>query len=280
MGASDKAGLTHPSNVDSALRTKGLTIVLAAIVLTTSLYANIAHMLGLQWFFRFVPPFTGRDSWMMDHLGGEHRWIATALAAGKGFSDPFREPTGPSAWVAPVLPFIQAVPMAIGGIRLATIAVAMLQNMSLIFTGWVVLRAARRSDWRGASSHCGRLVYWGNLVSLFFMLSVNTRSMARHVLDRRARSHGRPSLCEVTWVSSQYRLGPSRGHGRDLGARAGASLGSADTFHRSLVAYEDNIPGVWIGGDCCRSAVDNSKCTRFWTLRSDQIEHVLRALSV
>jgi hypothetical protein len=150
MGASDKAGLTHPSNVDSALRTKGLTIVLAAIVLTTSLYANIAHMLGLQWFFRFVPPFTGRDSWMMDHLGGEHRWIATALAAGKGFSDPFREPTGPSAWVAPVLPFIQAVPMAIGGIRLATIAVAMLQNMSLIFTGWVVLRAARRSDWRGA----------------------------------------------------------------------------------------------------------------------------------
>ncbi len=84
---------------------------------------------------------------LVDHLGGEHRSIAKAINGGRGFADPFNEPTGPTAWMAPVLPMIQALLLALGGINLAVVAIVLLQNMSLVFTGWLVLRAAARCSW-------------------------------------------------------------------------------------------------------------------------------------
>jgi hypothetical protein len=121
-----------------------LTIFLAIAVFATSIYANLPHALGLKQFYVYVPPFDGRDMSLLDHLGGEHRSIAQALSAGRGFADPFQEPTGPTAWVGPVLPALQAVLISIGGINAAVIMIALLQNLSLIFTGWVVLNAAAR----------------------------------------------------------------------------------------------------------------------------------------
>src|SRR3954454_25342760 len=35
------------------------------------------------------------------NLGAEYFNVARALADGRGFSDPFGEPTGPTAWVSP-----------------------------------------------------------------------------------------------------------------------------------------------------------------------------------
>jgi Dolichyl-phosphate-mannose-protein mannosyltransferase len=40
--------------------------------------------------------------------GGEISGIAASIASGRGFSSPFRQPTGPSAWSAPVYPYVLA----------------------------------------------------------------------------------------------------------------------------------------------------------------------------
>ena len=56
-------------------------------VLGALLYANAFHK--------------GARPNVTDHLGGEHYCVAEALAAGRGFSDPFGVPTGPTAWVRP-----------------------------------------------------------------------------------------------------------------------------------------------------------------------------------
>lgn len=43
-----------------------------------------------------------------ERYGAEAGRIAASIATGKGFSSPFREPTGPSAWIPPVYPYILA----------------------------------------------------------------------------------------------------------------------------------------------------------------------------
>ena len=43
-----------------------------------------------------------------EHLGGENGNIALALVNGRGFSDPFAQCTGPTAWMPPVLPALLA----------------------------------------------------------------------------------------------------------------------------------------------------------------------------
>lgn len=43
--------------------------------------------------------------------------IAASLAEGKGFSSPFREPTGPTAWLTPVYPFLLAGIFRVFGVR-------------------------------------------------------------------------------------------------------------------------------------------------------------------
>lgn len=42
------------------------------------------------------------------HLGAEYRAIALSLIEGRGFSNPFKKPTGPTAWMAPLLPVLLA----------------------------------------------------------------------------------------------------------------------------------------------------------------------------
>lgn len=126
------------------------TALLAAAVLGTSLYANIPHALELRSLYGYVPPFIeGSDRQMVTHLGGENLFIAKALNDGRGFADPFQEPTGPTAWMPPVLPAIQAVLLrAFGGVEGAAFCVVVLQNLALIYTGRLVLMAASRSPWR------------------------------------------------------------------------------------------------------------------------------------
>jgi hypothetical protein len=135
------------SRSSSGHQLRRLTILLALAVSATSLYASVPHALGLQRLYRYVPPFDGRDLSLLDHLGGEHRSIAEALAAGRGFADPFHDRTGPTAWMGPVLPTLQAFLLVLGGIRLTVVTIALLQNFTLVFTGWLVLRAAARCRW-------------------------------------------------------------------------------------------------------------------------------------
>jgi hypothetical protein len=155
------------SGTDRAQGITKLAIFLAVAIFGTSAYANLPHAFGLSRDYRWVPPFDGRDLSMVDHLGGEHRSIAEALAAGRGFADPFREQTGPTAWMAPALPMIQALFMALGGINLAVIAVVLLQDISLAFTGWLVLRAAARCRWPQARV-VGAVLYFATTWANFY----------------------------------------------------------------------------------------------------------------
>src|SRR6266478_3611251 len=68
-----------------------------------------------------------RDHW---RLGGEAGRIARSIAQGEGFSNPLFGKTGPTAWLAPVFPYLLAV--------LAAYAVA----------SWVAEWAPQRDDIR------------------------------------------------------------------------------------------------------------------------------------
>jgi uncharacterized membrane protein YpjA len=77
------------------------------------------------------------------HLGGEYRCIAESIVAGRGFSDPFGIPTGPTAWMPPVFPALMAAVLkAFGSIEAVAVAVVMLQNLVLVYMGLIVIRFA------------------------------------------------------------------------------------------------------------------------------------------
>jgi 4-amino-4-deoxy-L-arabinose transferase-like glycosyltransferase len=63
--------------------------------------ALLARFLDLFFFFHAQPPHVGGYL-----LGQETGSIAASIAAGQGFSSPFYLPSGPTAWVSPVFPYI------------------------------------------------------------------------------------------------------------------------------------------------------------------------------
>src|ERR1700677_4801040 len=109
MPGIDAPGTGSVIEADQSRGIAKLTILLAVAIFATSAYANLPHALGLKPLYGYVPPFDGRDLSLLDHLGGEHRSIAQALSSGRGFADPFNEPSGPTAWVAPILPVVQSL---------------------------------------------------------------------------------------------------------------------------------------------------------------------------
>lgn len=117
-------------------------LTIAVAIASCAAYANLSFAVSDQ---RYFPPFTGARANSNHHLGGEYWNIGKALAAGHGFANPFGEPTGPTAWMPPVLPALLA---ALGWITegnrdVVTAVVVVLQVFTLIFTGWLVLALAR-----------------------------------------------------------------------------------------------------------------------------------------
>ena len=77
-----------------------LLIVLGALAVRVwVLFAFDAHVIEDDWDFGWE---TGR--------------IAKALATGEGFSSPFKEPTGPTAWLMPAYPGVLAVIFLVFGV--------------------------------------------------------------------------------------------------------------------------------------------------------------------
>lgn len=56
----------------------------------------------------------------VDHWENETARLSAHIASGQGFSSPFREPTGPSAWIPPVYPYILAGIFRVLGIFTST----------------------------------------------------------------------------------------------------------------------------------------------------------------
>ncbi|MEM9585702.1 MAG: hypothetical protein AAGA03_00350 [Planctomycetota bacterium] len=80
------------------------------------------------------------------HLGAEYYNIAAAVARGDGFSDPFVAGSGATAWMPPLLVWIQAAFIWLfGGDRfLVMLAVLTLKTIVLAGCGLMVLRQGRR----------------------------------------------------------------------------------------------------------------------------------------
>lgn len=83
------------------------------------------------------------------HLGAEYYNIGSALADGRGFSDPFVVESGPTAWMPPLLVWIQAGLITLfGGDRYwVMLAVVSLKTLLLCVCGFAVVRHGwRKSD--------------------------------------------------------------------------------------------------------------------------------------
>ncbi|HEY1376223.1 MAG TPA: DUF1583 domain-containing protein, partial [Gemmataceae bacterium] len=120
-----------------------------------AIYANLAFAVKNGTDYRYFPPFRPyANANMNSHLGAEYLCIAQALVAGRGFADPFREPTGPTAWMAPVLPVVTAALLwAFDGNRDAVMAaVVFAQVYVLIGTGLLVVAAAVKTGSRGGAA--------------------------------------------------------------------------------------------------------------------------------
>jgi hypothetical protein len=125
----------------------GAAVAAAGAVLLCSLYANLALFVERPADYRFFPPFRpGVNANRNAELGNECFNIAQALRAGRGFADPFRQPTGPTAWMPPLFPGILAGLLWVcDGDRDAVTAVSIfLQAAVVTGTGFLVLALGRQ----------------------------------------------------------------------------------------------------------------------------------------
>src|SRR5437016_12713067 len=80
-----------------------------ALIYGCSIYVNLSFAVRNSADYRFFPPFqrhvNANDN---DDLAAENFNIARSLVAGKGFAHPFPAPSGPTAWMGPALPGIEA----------------------------------------------------------------------------------------------------------------------------------------------------------------------------
>ena len=132
------------------------------------------------------------------HLDAQRWWafemanIGYSLALGHGFSSPFRGSTGPTAWTAPIYPWIVSLAFRIFGVCSDRSAFALLTFNSIFsaLTSWTIYRIARRMFGRKAAVWAGWIwavfpfaVYWSVtwiwdttfsafLLSLLFMLTL------------------------------------------------------------------------------------------------------------
>jgi hypothetical protein len=126
-----------------------LAAALAVAIVACSIYAHLALLVEDPVSYRYFPPF---KPYVNDldtrHLAEvtEYAHIASALRKGEGFAHPFARPTGPTAWMPPVLPLLlAALQMLANDNRVFTIlVVVILQDLTLIVTALLVLAAARQ----------------------------------------------------------------------------------------------------------------------------------------
>ncbi len=146
-----RSSVPAPSPGEGGLLLPGA--LLAAVVVACAAYANLSFAVRNPTSYRYFPPFRLRQNANLNgHLvtGTEYGHIARALLAGKGFTDPFGRPTGPTAWMPPVLPVLLAgLLWACDGNKDAVMAVVIvLQVLTLIGTGLLALEVARQTNRR------------------------------------------------------------------------------------------------------------------------------------
>jgi hypothetical protein len=144
-------------------------IVLSVLIIACSVYANLSFAVTDKNNYRFFPPFKPfLNANMNGHLGAEYFNIAKSIHAGEGFASPFKEKTGPTAWMPPVLPAIQAGLLWVcdGNKDAVMVAVIFLQVYVLILTGLLVLVLVRQTT-RRVGAILGAVAFFVALLSHF-----------------------------------------------------------------------------------------------------------------
>jgi hypothetical protein len=92
---------------------------------------------------------TPRANESLQHLGAEYFNIARAIVDGRGFSDPFAEHTGPTAWMPPLYPLLLAGILAVVKTRAWTATVIVLaRDVCHVVTGLAIYDLAKRRGLR------------------------------------------------------------------------------------------------------------------------------------
>jgi hypothetical protein len=130
-------------------------LLVVAAVVGCSVYANLSLRVTDPKDYKYFPPFKPHFNHNHNkHLGAEYLNIAKAIVAGKGFSSPFGEDTGPTAWMPPVLPYLMAGIMWLTDSDLDVLmwVILVLQGLTLIATGLLVVTLGSKSAGRAGST--------------------------------------------------------------------------------------------------------------------------------
>ena len=147
-------------------RNRGVILFLSCFVFVLSFYANCSYFFNTPKQLAFFPPFIeGLNLNYNKHLGAEYYFIAQALAAGKGFSNPFQVETGPTAWMPPLYPFFLALLITLFHSTLAVACIIVfLKNVVLVVAGLVIYGIAQRT---------ARTIKAQSAVALYIVLLLN-----------------------------------------------------------------------------------------------------------
>lgn len=157
-----------PISPDAAVRGRRpplLTLAaLLVVVFGLAIYANVSFLVTDGDSYKYFPPFKPfANANSNQALGAEYFNIASALAAGNGFADPFPVRTGPTAWMPPAYPVLLAVLLwASGGDRdVVTAIVVFMQVVALAATGLLVLALAQETCRHRSSVITSGIVFVG-----------------------------------------------------------------------------------------------------------------------
>ena len=158
--------MAKPGKVPKSIT--GLLLPSAVVVIAVtacSIYANLSYLVTDPEQYQYFPPFQANVNGNHNqHLGAEYLNIAKAMVAGEGFSNPFGDNTGPTAWMPPVLPALLAVGLLCtgGNITVLTVVFVIIQDLALIATGLLCVSVVYQVSGRAA----------GELTSFVFVFAI------------------------------------------------------------------------------------------------------------
>ena len=175
---------THPNYFVSSImsnfsdnRTSSLPrlidLFICSLIVGAMLIVAYLKSIYPTWF-----PWLTMDS--RNHLGAEYDCIAQAIRAGRGFSDPFHEPTGPTAWMPPVMPYLMAGIYWLNNDDRQSVIEWMvaMQGISSLLTAMIVANEARKLRQVLAGYVIIVLFYLANFNLLFQQAEWDVRTLA------------------------------------------------------------------------------------------------------
>ena len=165
-------------------------------------FALTAHLRSVPLAGRLLPCFSAQSQWLSydarDHLGAEYDSIARAIRNGDGFSDPFGDWSGTTAWMPPVIPYFLATLywMFDDNRQRVFTTVVWFQTLIVLMTAAIAISEARRH----------RVLIVG-YISLCVGLAANFQQLFQMTHDVWLQL----LIVNLMWVGFQYRWNCVRG---------------------------------------------------------------------